>query len=302
MNPNSNNVILYWGNVTFQSQPWLSVSVPLWATVKVYKFRCCHRLKYALIHPPILSACSPVCLCGSLTSYVKLPWRLSGETKTLKSVKYPAKECLTIKPFISILNINEFPRGSFPRSPSHLSLISLSPSPLLKPQPNTKPSVLFRDSATHLAGFQVVCVCLRHLCFCHLLKCKCACKTWKPQKNLFAAPHYEVDYFQSQGPANKRVSACVLCTLNCCPAVAAERRAPLRVVVVVSALSFFLMGIHAVLPLVKHQRLIRNTNKAVWVWMQTHTDTHKHTHTLSPLSHLPASCKQKQKQKLDCCK
>lgn len=85
---------------------------------------------------------------------------LPRETKTLKLVKYPAEERLTINPFISILNINECLQGSFPRSPSHLSLICLSLSPLLKLQPNTKPSVLFRDTETHLTDFQVVCVCL----------------------------------------------------------------------------------------------------------------------------------------------
>lgn len=87
-------------------------------------------------------------------------------------------------------------------------------------------------------------------------------------------------------PANRCMSACVLCTLNCCPALAAGTRAQLYFVVMVSALSF-LMGIHAVLPLVKHQQLITNTNKTVWVWTKTHTHT-----LVSPLS-------QKQKQKID---
>lgn len=51
----------------------------------------------------------------------------------------------------------------------------------------------------------------------------------------------------------------------------------LHFVVVVSALSF-LMGIHAVLPLVKHQQLIRNTNKTVWVCLQTHTHALRSLH------------------------
>lgn len=117
-------------------------------------------------HPPThpSSLCPPVFLCGSLMSYVKLASMMSCETKTQKPVKYPAEECLTINPFISILNINQLPRGSFPRPASHLSLISHSLSPPLQPQPSTKPSVLFRDSETHLEDFQLVTVSLWHLC------------------------------------------------------------------------------------------------------------------------------------------
>lgn len=71
----------------------------------------------------------------------------------------------------------------FPHSLHHLSLISLSP--LLKPQPNAKPSVLFRDGETHLTNFKVVFLCLQHLCFCSLLKCKCGPKnTETPESYL----------------------------------------------------------------------------------------------------------------------
>lgn len=65
------------------------------------------------------------------------------------------------------------------------------------------------------------------------------------------------------------MSACILCTLNSWPAVPAEMRAKLHFVVVVSALSF-LIGIHAALPLVKHQQLIRNANKTESVDTDTH--------------------------------
>lgn len=60
-------------------------------------------------------------------------------------MKYPAGECLTITPFISILNINEFPLGWFPLSPPFsislcLSFISIALPPLPERQPKTQPS------------------------------------------------------------------------------------------------------------------------------------------------------------------
>lgn len=102
-------VILYWGENTASALTVLNTIAADYKSVfcflslnavKVSRFRCGNKFKYALIHPPMLSPCFPVCLCGSLTSYVKLPRRLSCETKKLKPVKYPGEECLTINPFI----------------------------------------------------------------------------------------------------------------------------------------------------------------------------------------------------------
>ena len=74
-----------------------------------------------------------------------------------------------------------------------------------------KPSVLFRDSETHLTDFQVVCVCLRHLCFFHLLKCKCAYKTWKPPKKTYLLHLIMKRIIFRVRDQQVGVSTCVLC-------------------------------------------------------------------------------------------
>lgn len=153
--------------------------------VKVSRFRCYHRFKYVLIHPPV----SLACLCRLLTRYVKLR-RLSCETKTLKPAKSPAEECLTINPFISILNINEFPLGSFSLSLSLICLSSPSLCLLFLNHSQTKPSVLFRDTQTPRQLSTCLCV-FATFVLLPSFKVEMCIQTWK----LLATPHYEEYYF-----------------------------------------------------------------------------------------------------------
>lgn len=133
-------------------------------------------------HPLPLSSCLSLLVINELCKVSMNT--VSCEPKILKPVKYPAEECLTINPFISILNINEFPQGSFALSLPLICLSSPFLSLLLNHSQALNPqfySGTVRDTSQTFKCSECVCdICV----FATFLKCKCAYKTWKPQKPI----------------------------------------------------------------------------------------------------------------------
>lgn len=157
-------------------------------------------------------------------------------------MKYPAGECLTITPFISILNINEFPLGWFPLSPPFsislcLSFISIALPPLPERQPKTQPSQLYSGTRrANLDDFRKTSACV-----CNLENANVYAR--RGSHGVTAATESRPPLFNTKGIIfGAHADWWFLCAPSCCLTAAAEIRAHLQFV---AALSFLLMGIHA---------------------------------------------------------
>lgn len=116
--------------------------------------------------------------------------------------------------FYSVLNIDEFPRGWFPCSPSHLSLIFLSLPPLLQPQPNaqTLSSIQGHEDTPRRLSSRLRA--FASFVFSPAFKVQMCVQNFGNPKSLFEALTMWRNIFR---PEKKRVSSCVLCTSHCCP-------------------------------------------------------------------------------------
>lgn len=189
----------------------------------------------------------------------------------LQPVKYP--ECLTISPFISILNINEFLQASFPQSPSHLSLISFFLSLLLNHSQAWNSECCSGTVSHTFPDYQLltllcVCVCMGNICVPAIFLSGNEHEfSQKPKKPICCNLLWRGLFLES-GTGNNRVFVFFMCTY-----LLSHSGWELGIILFLVSVIFPLMGIHAVLPLVKHQQLVRNTNKTLCVWMQINRHT-----------------------------